>query len=101
VDLVLTGHDHTYGRSGLEGATVYATSVSGSKMYELDRKAWMRRAAEDTQLFQVITITGDKLFYEARTATGELYDAFELRKQAAGGNALIEETPSGVRERLR
>jgi len=101
VDLVLTGHDHTYARSGLNESTVYATSVTGSKMYELDRKPWMIRAGERTQLFQVISIDGDKLSYEARTATGSLYDAFELRKQAGKPNLLIERVPVGVQERRR
>jgi len=101
VDLVLTGHDHTYARSGLEGATVYATSVCGSKMYELTRKSWMTRAAEGMQFFQVISIDGDKLSYEARTATGSLYDAFELRKQKGKANRLVDRIPKGVPERLR
>lgn len=101
VDLVLTGHDHTYARSALQGATVYVSSVSGAKMYDLDRKPWMRRAAEDTQLFQIITVGGDTLSFEARTATGELYDAFELRKQIEGPNLLVDLIPSGVPERLR
>jgi predicted phosphodiesterase len=47
VDIVLTGHDHTYARSNLrtglntqEGTagTVYVVSVSGPKMYNLDRE---------------------------------------------------------------
>lgn len=95
VDLVLTGHDHTYGRSnlptganGMEGATVYVVSVSGPKMYNLERQAWMQRAAEDTQLFQVIRINGDKLLYESRTARGLLYDAFELGKRKGKANKL-------------
>jgi len=101
VDLVLTGHDHTYARSALEGATIYVTSVSGAKMYGLEREPWMRRAAEDTQLFQVITIDSDALAFEARTATGELYDAFELRKQRGKPNVLVDQIPAGIAERRR
>jgi 3',5'-cyclic AMP phosphodiesterase CpdA len=116
VDLVLTGHDHTYARSGLvtleenlaEGAraqtgdsgTVYVVSVSGPKMYDLEREDWMQRAAEDTQLYQVISIDGPVLIYQARTATGKLYDAFTLRKQADGPNRLINAIPDEP-ERLR
>ncbi|HUG90707.1 MAG TPA: metallophosphoesterase, partial [Planctomycetaceae bacterium] len=108
VDLVLQGHDHTYARSELvghqnvatgvgarsaEGGTVYVVSVSGPKMYRLDRKPVMVRVAEDTQLYQVIRVDGGELHYEARTATGRLYDAFTLRKRGEQTNELIERVP--------
>jgi predicted phosphodiesterase len=109
VDLVLTGHDHTYARSNLatganarsqNGGTVYVVSVSGPKMYNLDREPWMQRAAEDTQLFQVIRIAGDKLRYESRTARGLLYDAFELEKRSGQANRLTNIAPE-LPENLR
>jgi 3',5'-cyclic AMP phosphodiesterase CpdA len=113
VDLVLTGHDHTYGRTGLDtpvvgyevntsaGAnvadsgtgTIYVVSVSGPKMYPLKPSDLMRRVAEDTQLYQVITIDGDTLRFEARTAMGSLYDAFQLKKRPGEINELIEFDP--------
>lgn len=115
VDIVLTGHDHTYGRSTLTGpngtvgvndttgtravdgvtGTIYVVSVSGPKMYNLqDRKdVQIVRRAADTQLYQVIVIDGDELRYEARTAIGTLYDAFTLRKRPGQPNELIERTP--------
>lgn len=101
VDLVLTGHDHTYSRTDLTDSTVYVSSVGGSKMYDIEKQDWMRRAAEQTQFFQVIRIDSDKLTYESRTATGTLYDAFELHKQAGKANKFIEKIPDGVPERLR
>ena len=93
-DLVLQGHDHTYGRSGVmrednlltgarsrdERGTVYVVSVSGPKMYKLEDAKWMQAKAADTQLYQLINIDGDRLTYEARTANGEVYDRFELVK---------------------
>ncbi|MEZ5366204.1 MAG: metallophosphoesterase [Bryobacterales bacterium] len=109
VDLVLTGHDHTYARSNLtvganvqsgDAGTVYVVSVSGPKMYELERKDWMQRAAEDTQLFQKIRIDGDRLRYESYTARGALYDAFELQKQAGAPNRMIQAVPDS-QENLR
>lgn len=109
VDLVLQGHDHAYARSGLVGTqntetgasgqaasgTVYVVSVSGPKMYPLgeQKNAEFVRVAEDTQLFQVISIDGDRLRYQAKTATGKLYDAFTLTKSAEGPNLLQEEMP--------
>lgn len=46
----------------------------------------------------MISIDGDTLRLEARTALGELYDAFTLRKRAGQANALIEQGP-GTPER--
>ncbi|MBC8135315.1 MAG: metallophosphoesterase family protein [Fibrella sp.] len=111
VDLVLQGHDHTYARShniraGVNvkndaSGTVYVVSVSGPKMYNLEREDWMARTAEDTQLYQVIGVDGDKMRYEARTVTGELYDAFELQKRGDKTNKLVERVPKNEPERLR
>ncbi len=153
VDLVLQGHDHTYGRTGLHvpstlsneesteepaqidsavsaasaagggpavvtvpqtianvptgvqqvdenTGTVYVVSVSGPKMYNIQRQPFMKRVGEDTQLYQIIHIDGNKLRFEARTAVGDLYDAFELQKKPGKVNQLIEIAPQ-VPEHLR
>lgn len=110
VDLVLQGHDHTYARSknlragvnvrNNQSGTVYVVSVSGPKMYDVKREPWMARAAENTQLYQVLTVDGNTLRYQARTVTGELYDAFDLVKKGQGINQLVERIPAS-RERLR
>lgn len=104
VDLVLQGHDHSYGRShnlragrtvrDRESGTVFVVSVSGPKQYEMQKQEWMRRAAENTQLYQIVTVEGGTLKYEARTVTGEIYDAFELKKRGDGANRLVNRTPS-------
>lgn len=103
VDLVLQGHDHSYGRSNLvqgmntqsDAGTVYVVSVSGPKMYELKPtdEQWWERAAEDTQLYQVIRVDDDVLSYESHTARGHVYDAFELRKQDDAPNELVNQVP--------
>jgi hypothetical protein len=122
VDIVLQGHDHTYGRTGLETpkvapqtvgnvptglnkrddktGTVYVVSVSGPKQYDLQRHEFMKRQAQDTQLYQIIHIDGDTLKYEARTAVGDVYDAFTLQKQNGSINKLTEQIPDSP-ERLR
>jgi hypothetical protein len=94
VDLVLNGHDHVYGRTRLVGGTVYAASSAGTKFYELAPKDEFARVGEDTQLFQVIRISGDRLRFEARMTDGSLYDAFELMKQKGGANRLTNHIPS-------
>jgi 3',5'-cyclic AMP phosphodiesterase CpdA len=112
VDLVLTGHDHTYARTGDLSArtvgtnvpsgvqtydpsvgTVYVVSVSGPKMYDITNENFVR-TAEDTQLYQIIRVENDELHYEARTAIGRLYDAFTLKKRDGEPNELIESLPS-------
>lgn len=111
VDLVLQGHDHTYARAGFEkvsssinpkqkSGTMYVVSVSGSKMYDLVPQDWMARRAEDTQLYQIVRVEKDRIVYEARTATGEKYDAFELRKRSGSPNQLVDKNP-GSPERRR
>lgn len=113
VDLVLTGHDHTYARTGDIGnqvdianipsgyqqaydpdiGTVYVVSVSGPKMYDITKGDYAKRVAEDTQLYQIIEIDGDELSYKAYTATGMLYDAFTLEKRDGQANLLHEVLP--------
>ncbi|RCR67761.1 purple acid phosphatase family protein [Larkinella punicea] len=109
VDLVLQGHDHTYGR-GLNmplgksrkypDGPVYVVSVSGPKMYDIGLQDWMDRAASNTQLYQIVSIDGGKLAYQSFTVTGELYDSFELAKNSKGKNQLTDRSPSLKPERL-
>ena len=106
VDLVLQGHDHAYGRGMVNNVptgyqvkdkasgTMYVVSVSGPKQYEVSDDPWMDRRAANTQLFQIITIKGKVLTYGAYTATGELYDAFDLEKSQNGPNKLVNKIPS-------
>lgn len=116
VDIVLQGHDHSYARGRVAPqnevagvnkrdytGTVYVVSVSGGKMYSLRPNAWegweaeRDRAAENTQLVQVINVDGDRLSYEAYTATGELYDAFDIIKSDEGKpNKFVERKGEAV-----
>jgi len=68
-------------------------------MYDVSNDPWMERKARNTQLFQIITIENNKLSYEAFTAHGELYDAFDLMKSPKKQNKLINRIPA-IRERL-
>lgn len=102
VDLVLQGHDHVYGRRAGDAPTpVFVVSVAGAKQYRLSGEAreTMRPVAEDTQLFQVVRTDGTRLRYEARTATGRLYDAFELLDDGAAGKRLLEVEEGRIAER--
>lgn len=71
-----------------EFGTVYVVSVSGPKMYKLKAVEFFEKTAQDTQLYQVISIDGDKLRFAAHTATGKLYDQFILEKKSGQPNQL-------------
>lgn len=111
IDLVLQGHDHCYGRvsnpagaeasradsaAGRPQGPVYVVSVTGSKMYGLNDRADTQpvRAAENTELYQLIDVEADRLSFRAFTATGQLYDAFTLTRGADGRNRLTESDQS-------
>ncbi len=95
VDLVLQGHDHSYGRTFKLRAhqrvpddapgTVYVVSSAGPKFYPVNPQhaGLMARLDSGLQLYQVIAIDGDRLQYESWTVTGERFDAFTLTKPAA------------------
>ncbi|WP_402466146.1 fibronectin type III domain-containing protein [Isoptericola aurantiacus] len=105
VDLVLQGHDHSYGRGGLRahetsraGVTtgpVYVVSVTGPKMYEPTPFDWnlgrarVRTQLGDTQTYQVVSVDGDQLTYEARTVDGDVVDAFEIDR--SGGQKVVRD----------
>ena len=96
VDLVLQGHDHVYARSRkVSGGkvvapdtpgTVYMISVSGPKMYELDKlfEPLQAKMIADTQMFQVIEIDGERLTLRACNSEGEQLDGFQLQKKGTG-----------------
>ncbi len=104
VDLVLQGHDHTYGRRGDTDnarAPVFIVSVAGPKQYRLSDYArkTMQPVGEDTQLYQVLHLDGQRLSYESRTATGRLYDAFDLVRETNGDKRVVERTQGRIAPR--
>ncbi len=109
VDLVLQGHDHTYGR-GINmplgnvrknpTEPIYVVSVSGPKMYDIGLQDWMDRAASNVQLFQIISVENNKLSYKSYEATGELYDAFDLVKNKKGKKKMLDYNDSLPVEKL-
>ena len=108
VDLVLQGHDHAYGRTHkVRGGrladpqspgTVYAVSVSGTKMYPVGSRwaSLMARLHGGAQLYQVVSVAGDRLSYESREADGTAVDAFELIKTAGGASRYVNRAPGAA-----
>lgn len=111
VDIVLNGHDHTYARGhipvrdadeSITGGlgTVYITSVSGPKQYELDDEKLKEYAlegyqrdnqGENTQFYQVINIENDTLTYVAYTTLGKEYDRAVIKKNHSSGKKVLIE----------
>ena len=95
VDLVLQGHDHAYARTHKVAqdrvvdpaapGVIYAISVSGPKMYELEdaHKNLMATMIGQNQFFQSIEVAPEHLLFKAYSIDGALRDSFELRKQGA------------------
>ena len=110
VDVVLNGHDHTYARGHVpvreadqnqDGSisTMYVTSVSGPKQYQLDpdqinlysKDGYINdSSAEQTQFFQVITIENETLTYVAYTVLGDEYDRAVITKDFRLGTKKLE-----------
>ena len=98
VDLVINGHDHTYARGmafpegikrkGNMAGTIYVVSVSGQKMYRQDAEPWWKTGFANTQMWQAITIEGDKLLFRAYDASGSVADQFVLTRMKNGSNRI-------------
>ncbi|WP_243054767.1 metallophosphoesterase family protein [Pseudomonas sp. BP01] len=116
VDLVLQGHDHCYsrlthaeGRQATRAAQqarqaigpVYMVSVTGSKMYGLNDRARHQpdRTAEDTQLYQTIAVEQNRLQVRTYSADDQLYDAFDITRDAKGRKFLQESKLALANER--
>ncbi|KTE33514.1 hydrolase [Sphingopyxis sp. HIX] len=106
VDLVLQGHDHCYSRltweagreasararaDGMVQGPVYLVSVTGSKMYRLnERTPWQPdKVAEATELYQIVDVEPQRIKFRTFTASGKLYDGFDLTRTDQG-NRLSE-----------
>lgn len=69
---------------------VYAVSVTGPKMYEAGHDNWTDNDAEarvqkaGTQTFQSVQVNSNEMDYTARTASGEVVDAFTITKNPQG-----------------
>jgi hypothetical protein len=105
VDLVLQGHDHVYSRVAAmdrgDPGPVYVSSVAGTKFYELKAGTdWMDRRAQGTSFYQIVSVEWDRLRFETRLVTGDLYDAFEIRKNSYGHKTFLDRRPRAKERHL-
>ncbi|MBE0678353.1 MAG: metallophosphoesterase family protein [Bacteroidales bacterium] len=101
VDLVLSGHDHTYARGfGPEAmknlnkkaaGPVYVVSVSGAKQYKQDADKWWDIGSTYTQFYQVINVNKDILDYKAYDVSGNLFDHFLIKKKKDGRKLFFDD----------
>lgn len=68
--------------------TVYVVSVSGQKMYRQDAEPWWKTGFANTQMWQAITIEGEKLLFRAYDASGSVADQFVLTRMKNGSNRI-------------
>lgn len=124
VDLILTGHRHTYQRGGygLDVArfgvgephavkTMFVVTASTVKRGATKKEGWERyseqtagswkldRMGDNASIFAVIDIDGDTLRYRAYDAVGELYDGFTLSKDAGGEKTVVSDPVAETPER--
>ncbi|MNN76599.1 hypothetical protein D3C81_1929940 [compost metagenome] len=50
-------------------------------MYGSDSERWMEVSGAQTQLYQVIRVTDEKLYFSSYKLNGQLFDSFELSKK--------------------
>lgn len=109
VDLVLSGHDHAYGRGNLlaneqnlpaeadpnlsSTGPVYVSASAGTKFYNVGPRHWnendahLRRLVPTVQTYQVIDVSSGTLRFESKTADGVFLDGFTITKSE--GNKLV------------
>jgi hypothetical protein len=96
VDLVLTGHDHSYGRGrasdnpDIKPTVVYVVSVGGPKQYPSGNKKWMEKNGSNMELFQTISIDGKSLSFKSYTADGSLFDEFRIDRKNNGAKRFVD-----------
>jgi acid phosphatase type 7 len=85
------------GADGALTGPVYMVSVAGAKMYALANEAvgLAHRAAEATQLYQIVDVSEDRLSVRVHTATGRLYDGFDIER-IGGAHARLRETDESM-----
>jgi len=78
IDLYMSGHDHTYQRSVVNGLTYLVTGCSSSRLYNCgDPQDWTVMC-EKTDNFSYIAIDGNEIYVEARRPDSSLIESFTI-----------------------
>ncbi|GAA4877800.1 metallophosphoesterase family protein [Ferrimonas pelagia] len=116
VDLVITGHRHTYQRARSSDYdnrrynvgedhkvdTVFVVTASSTKAGNTKKEGWDRysdqtdgrytlsRYGNQSPIFTIIDIDGDTMSFSSQNPVGEVYDSFTLTKQDADNKILSD-----------
>lgn len=77
VQLVLTGHDHTYERTVPQSGVTYVVTGAGAKLSDVGRSEFTAAAAKVLQ-FMIADVDGDRLHLQAIDKTGTVFDQVTL-----------------------
>lgn len=84
VDIVYAGHDHIYERTKPQKGITYFVNGSSGELRKGDVHSSGLTAAyfDQDQVFSLVEISGDELYFQARSRTGRTVDAGMIRRQA-------------------
>ena len=77
VQLVLTGHDHTYERTVPQSGVTYVVTGAGAKLSDVGRSEFTAASAKVLQ-FMIADVDGDRLHLQAIDKTGTVFDQVTL-----------------------
>ena len=109
VDLVLSGHDHVYGRaahipSGVSGekqGPVYVVSHTSPKYYDIGFSKVMDRMATNTAMYQLFKVSADSITFSAYTYDGTCFDALSIIRDKNGNRNVREYSPQSDEKYLK
>ena len=96
VDLVLSGHDHSYGRAmhipngelKNKQGPVYVVTHASPKVYDIKFSDKMDKLASNTPMYQLLDVSGDSIRFGAYTPDGTCFDGFTIVKDASGNRTV-------------
>ena len=109
VDLVLSGHDHSYGRATHipnaeqqnKQGPVYLVTHASPKVYDLKFSDQMDKLASNTAMYQLFDVSKDSIQFGAYTADGTNFDGFTIRKDGSGNRTVTEHAPANDPDYLK
>lgn len=89
VNVVFSGHEHAYERIKPEDNIYYFIQGSSGKLAEHDfrRQEVMERGYDRDHTFMVVEISGDQLYFQTVSRTGETVDAGQITRPAPAEKA--------------
>jgi 3',5'-cyclic AMP phosphodiesterase CpdA len=84
VDVVFAGHDHIYERTKPQKGITYFVNGSSGELRKGDTHPSALTAAyyDQDQVFSLVEIAGDDLYFQARSRTGRTVDAGTIHRQS-------------------